>query len=44
VRVLVFAVFVSPRGDSGMFSAEGIVNWATVAAFLGIIAVVPRCS
>jgi simple sugar transport system permease protein len=37
--VLVFLVFLLTAGDSGMFSAEGIVNWATVAAFLGIIAV-----
>src|SRR5262249_8247225 len=37
--VLVFALFLIAAGDSGMFSAEGIVNWATVAAFLGIIAV-----
>jgi simple sugar transport system permease protein len=37
--VLVFVVFLSAAGDSGMFSAEGIVNWATVAAFLGIISV-----
>jgi len=37
--VLVFVLFGVVAGDSGMFSAEGIVNWATVAAFLGIIAV-----
>jgi len=37
--VLVFVLFGLVAGDSGMFSAEGIVNWATVAAFLGIIAV-----
>ena len=37
--VLVFLLFGLVAGDSGMFSAEGIVNWATVAAFLGIIAV-----
>jgi simple sugar transport system permease protein len=37
--VLVFALFGLAAGDSGMFSAEGIVNWGTVAAFLGIIAV-----
>jgi simple sugar transport system permease protein len=35
--VLVLAVFLVSAGDSGMFSAEGIVNWATVAASLGII-------
>jgi simple sugar transport system permease protein len=37
--VLVLIVFLLAAGDSGMFSAEGIVNWATVAAFLGIISV-----
>jgi len=37
--VLVFVVFLLTAGNSGMFSAEGIVNWATVAAFLGIISV-----
>jgi len=37
--VLVIVVFLVVAGDSGMFSAEGIVNWATVAAFLGIISV-----
>src|SRR5437016_7381326 len=37
--VLVFIVFLLAAGDSGMFSAEGIVNWATVAALLGIISV-----
>ena len=37
--MLVFVLFGLVAGDSGMFSAEGIVNWATVAAFLGIIAV-----
>jgi simple sugar transport system permease protein len=37
--VLVLLVFAVTAGHSGMFSAEGIVNWATVAAFLGIISV-----
>jgi simple sugar transport system permease protein len=37
--VLVFVLFALVAGDSGMFSAEGIVNWATVAAFLGITSV-----
>jgi simple sugar transport system permease protein len=37
--LLVFLIFGSAAGGSGMFSAEGVVNWATVAAFLGIIAV-----
>lgn len=37
--LLVVAIFVLSAGNSGMFSAEGTVNWGTVAAFLGIIAV-----
>jgi simple sugar transport system permease protein len=37
--LMVLLIFLFTAGDSGMFSAEGIVNWATVAAFLGIIAV-----
>jgi simple sugar transport system permease protein len=37
--VLVFLTFGIAAGGSGMFSAEGIVNWGTVAAFLGVIAV-----
>lgn len=37
--LLVFVLFGIGAGGSGMFSAEGIVNWGTVAAFLGIIAV-----
>jgi simple sugar transport system permease protein len=37
--VMVLLIFLFTAGDSGMFSAEGIVNWATVAAFLGIMAV-----
>ena len=32
-------LFGLAAGDSGMFSAEGVINWGTVAAFLGIIAV-----
>ncbi|HEX7156428.1 MAG TPA: ABC transporter permease [Burkholderiaceae bacterium] len=36
--VLVFLLFGAAAGDSGMFSAEGVVNWGTVAAFLGIVA------
>jgi len=39
VTVLVFLLFAVVAGNSGMFSAEGIVNWGTVAAFLGLIAV-----
>ncbi|MFT4192125.1 MAG: ABC transporter permease [Comamonas sp.] len=37
--LLVFLVFGIAAGGSGMFSAEGAVNWATVAGYLGIIAV-----
>jgi simple sugar transport system permease protein len=37
--VLVFALFGVGASGSGMFSAEGIVNWGTVAGFLGILAV-----
>jgi simple sugar transport system permease protein len=37
--VLVFAVFAFTAGDSGMFNADGIVNWTQVAAYLGIIAI-----
>lgn len=37
--VLVVVIFLLSAGNSGMFSAEGTVNWSTVAAFLGIIAV-----
>lgn len=37
--LLVFALFGVVAGGSGMFSAEGAVNWGTVSAFLGIIAV-----
>ena len=37
--VLVFALFAIAAGGSGMFSAEGIVNWGTVAGYLGVIAV-----
>lgn len=37
--LLVFALFGASAGGSGMFSAEGIVNWGTVAGYLGILAV-----
>jgi simple sugar transport system permease protein len=37
--VMVFLLFGLSAGGSGMFSAEGVVNWGTVAAFLGILAV-----
>jgi simple sugar transport system permease protein len=37
--LLVFTLFGLSAGGSGMFSAEGVINWGTVAAYLGIIAV-----
>lgn len=37
--LLVFAMFVFGAGSSGMFHPEGIINWSTVAAYLGVLAV-----
>lgn len=37
--ILVFSIFAITAGDSGMFRADGIVNWMQVAAYLGIISV-----
>ena len=37
--LLILVLFLMSAGDSGMFNAEGVVNWGTVAAFLGVIAV-----
>jgi simple sugar transport system permease protein len=37
--ILVFVLFGFGAAGSGMFSAEGIVNWGTVAGYLGVIAV-----
>jgi simple sugar transport system permease protein len=37
--VLVFSIFGLAAGNSGMFSMEGMVNWGTVAAYLGVLAV-----
>jgi simple sugar transport system permease protein len=37
--VLVFAIFALTAGDSGMFRADGVINWLQVSAYLGIIAV-----
>jgi simple sugar transport system permease protein len=37
--VLIFMLFALAAGDSGMFSMEGVNNWGTVAAYLGILAV-----
>src|SRR5262245_13781782 len=36
--VLVFLFFGFTAGDSGMFAADGILNWTTVSAQLMIIA------
>jgi simple sugar transport system permease protein len=36
---LVFALFGIFAGDSGMFNLDGVMSWAQVAAYLGIIAV-----
>lgn len=37
--VLVLVLFAMIAGDSGMFAADGILNWATVSAQLAILAV-----
>jgi len=37
--ILVFIFFAILAGDSGMFNADGILNWTTVSAQLGIIAI-----
>ena len=37
--LLVFAFFAIVAGDSGMFNADGILNWSTVSAQLGILAI-----
>ncbi len=37
--ILVFIFFLAIAGDSGMFSAEGIMNWTVVSAQFAIIAV-----
>nr|WP_269808914.1 hypothetical protein [Enterovibrio nigricans] len=39
--ILVFAFFALVAWDSGMFNADGVVNWTVVSAQLGIIAWVP---
>ena len=36
---IVFLAFIITAGDSGMFDLDGVMNWAEVAAFFGIIAV-----
>jgi simple sugar transport system permease protein len=37
--LLVFVFFAIVAGDSGMFNADGILNWTTVSAQLGILAI-----
>jgi simple sugar transport system permease protein len=37
--LLVFLFFAIVAGDSGMFNADGILNWTTVSAQLGILAI-----
>ena len=37
--ILVFIFFAFVAGDSGMFAADGILNWSTVSAQLGVLAV-----
>jgi simple sugar transport system permease protein len=36
--VFVFVVFALAAGDSGMFALDGVINWSTVSAYLGIVA------
>ena len=37
--IAVFAFFIAFAGDSGMFNAQGVLNWSTVSAQFVIIAV-----
>ena len=37
--ILVFLFFLIVAGDSGMFNADGIINWSTISAYLIIISV-----
>lgn len=37
--VLIFTLFGLFAGSSGMFAADGIINWSQVAAYLGILAI-----
>lgn len=37
--ILVFVFFFITAGDSGMFASDGVMNWATVSAQLGLIAI-----
>jgi simple sugar transport system permease protein len=37
--ILVFVFFAITAGHSGMFALDGVINWAKVAAYLGILAV-----
>ena len=36
---LIFFIFFITAGNSGMFSADGILNWTVVSAYLGILSV-----
>jgi simple sugar transport system permease protein len=37
--ILIFAIFAMLAGDSGMFAADGILNWTTVSAQLAVLAI-----
>jgi simple sugar transport system permease protein len=37
--VMVFAIFIVTAGNSGMFNLDGVMNWAQVSAYLGLIAI-----
>jgi len=37
--VMVFAIFIVSAGNSGMFNLDGVMNWAQVSAYLGLIAI-----
>jgi len=37
--VLVFVIFGITAGDSGMFNLDGVINWSTISAYLGILAI-----
>ena len=37
--ILVFIFFGMIAGDSGMFAADGVMNWTTVSAQLGVLAI-----
>jgi len=37
--VMVFAIFIFSAGNSGMFNLDGVMNWAQVSGYLGLIAI-----